>query len=300
MALTSIKTGDIVARASYGKDVFFKVADIFRANDGKHYAQLKGLDLRLQAVAPLNDLVRIDPKEVAVYWHDCLKKNADTMKRVLARRMKERQQLLSMHRSAANPAGDCGQNDVEGFDVPGQVLHIDGDKDYLDLCMTTYKSLMIPADGYCIEEAKQASAVTELLEKHHPDILVLTGHDGFMKGKKDFRDIGNYHNTTYFVDAVKAARNYEKSRDDLVIFAGACQSHYESLLNCGANFASSPRRVLIHAFDPVFVVERIAMTSIYDKICIKDVIASTITGFDGIGGMETRGKYRFGLPMSPY
>jgi len=48
------------------------------------------------------------------------------------------------------------------------------------------------------------------------------------------------------------------------------------------------------------VVEKIAYTSIYDPISIKEIITGTITGFNGIGGMETRGKYRFGVPKSPY
>jgi len=117
---------------------------------------------------------------------------------------------------------------------------------------------------------------------------------------QDFKDINNYYSSRYFVEAVREARRYEKSRDDLVIFAGACQSHYEAILAAGANFASSPQRVMIHAYDPVFVVEKIAYTSIYDPISIKDIIDGTITGFDGIGGMETRGKYRMGIPKSPY
>jgi spore coat assembly protein len=47
-------------------------------------------------------------------------------------------------------------------------------------------------------------------------------------------------------------------------------------------------------------MEKVAYTSIYDPIPLKDVIASTITGFDGIGGVETRGKYRLGVPKSHY
>lgn len=99
---------------------------------------------------------------------------------------------------------------------------------------------------------------------------------------------------------MKIARTFEKNLDDLIIFAGACQSYYEALLEAGANFASSPRRVLIHAYDPVFVMEKIAYTSIFDPIALKEIIAGTITGFDGIGGLETRGKYRLGVPKSQY
>ncbi|ABO48629.1 peptidase U57, YabG [Desulforamulus reducens MI-1] len=303
--MAKIQEGDIVARRSYGNDVFFKVTSVYRGADGKDYAVLKGLDIRLFASSLVDDLIKVDAKEVAKYWTQTMKKNTEVMDRVMKRRMSERGERLKrctdgicMRRSDQADKGD--PNDVEGFDVPGTVLHLDGDKDYLDLCMTTYRNLSIPAFGYAIDEEDQPKKVLALLEKHYPDILVLTGHDGVIKGAKDLTDVNNYHNTKYFIEAVKIARTFEKSRDDLVIFAGACQSCYEAVLSAGANFASSPKRVLIHAFDPVFVVEKIAYTSIHDPIAIRDIIKSTITGFDGIGGVETRGKHRLGVPRTEY
>jgi spore coat assembly protein len=88
--------------------------------------------------------------------------------------------------------------------------------------------------------------------------------------------------------------------DDLVIFAGACQSCYEAILDAGANFASSPNRVLIHCLDPVFLTEKIAYTNIERVISVREVIKDTITGIDGIGGLQTRGKYREGYPKSKF
>jgi len=294
-----INPGDVVGRKSYNSDVYFKVIDLFYGEDGTKHARLKGLYLRLTASAPLEDLVRIEPGALTKYLLEQTKRNSEQMKRIFNRRMKEREMILGREVQKERGQGQ-NQGKMDGFDMPGTVLHIDGDSDYLELCMTTYKQLNIPAYGYCIEEKKQPAMVEELLIKHSPDLLVLTGHDGFIKGKEDFADINNYHSSRYFVDAVKAARRYEKSRDDLVIFAGACQSHYEALLAAGANFASSPQRVMIHAYDPIFVVEKISYTSIYDPISVKDVIDGTITGIDGIGGVETRGKYRMGIPKSPY
>ena len=104
----------------------------------------------------------------------------------------------------------------------------------------------------------------------------------------------------HYIDAVKALRNYNSSYDELVIFAGACQSCYECMLDAGANFASSPNRVLIHCLDPVLVCEKIAYTRIDKVVSITDVIDNTITGIKGIGGLQTRGKYREGYPRSPY
>jgi spore coat assembly protein len=291
--------GDIVGRKSYGVDIYFKIIDLFKNIDGKEYASLKGLYTRLCASAPLEDLVRIEPGQYMARLRDITLKNNEQMSRIFARRQRERELFLGRAVQSDKGAQKKGGN-VEGFDIPGTVLHMDGDSDYLDLCMSTYKQLSIPANGYNIPEEEQPKVVEDLLKKHAPDMLVITGHDGFIKGREDFKDINNYYSSKHFVEAVKSARRYEKSRDDLVIFAGACQSHYESLLKAGANFASSPQRVMIHAYDPVFVMEKIAYTSIYDPISIKDIIAGTITGFDGIGGMESRGKFRLGIPVSPY
>lgn len=292
--MLDIKVGDVVGRRSYGLDIYFKVMDIVEDEDGRQMAHLNGLDMRLCANGPLSDLVKIEPGQLADYWRMTMSKNHEAMRRVFTRRHKDREILLM------RSVPEKEKEELESFDVPGRVLHIDGDDDYLDLCMTTYRQLQIPAEGFNIPENMQAQKVHSLLMEFRPDLLVITGHDGFKKGTKDFSDINNYYNSINFVAAVKEARRYENSRDDLVIFAGACQSHYESLLEAGANFASSPQRVLIHAFDPVFVMEKIAYTSIYDPISLQDIITGTITGFEGIGGMETRGRYRMGVPRSPY
>lgn len=300
--MEEIKQGDIVGRKSYNSDVFFKVIDLRRTSDKKKHVYLKGLHLRLCADAPLDDLVKIEPGVLAGHLMEQTKRNSEQMQRIFSRRVKEREMILGrfVPGSRGKEPKPEKQEKMDGYDIPGTVLHIDGDGDYLELCLTVYKQLSIPANGYCIDEEEQPHLVKDLLKKHCPDLLVLTGHDGFIKGREDFRDVDNYYSSKYFVEAVKIARSYEKSKDDLVIFAGACQSHYESILAAGANFASSPQRVLVHAYDPVFIVEKIAYTSIYDPISIKDIIEGTVSGFEGIGGMETRGKYRIGIPKSPF
>ncbi|HAU31810.1 MAG: Sporulation peptidase YabG [Desulfotomaculum sp. 46_296] len=290
--MEKIKPGDIVGRISYGCDIFFKVIEVFIGNDGHEYARLRGLDMRLMANSPLGDLCKFEPGKVAEYLRRFMANNHEHMKRVFAKRQKE--QIEKLNRIVNQ------SNKIESFDLPGSVLHIDGDEDYLELCLTTYRQLSISADGYFISEELQSHEVGKLLRKHNPDILVVTGHDGLVKGARDFTDLKNYHSSSYFIDSVRVAREFERNKDDLIIFAGACQSHYDAILDAGANFASSPERVLIHAFDPVFVVEKIAYSSIYDPISLKDIISGTITGFPGIGGFETRGKYRMGIPKSPY
>jgi spore coat assembly protein len=297
--MESFRRGDVVGRKSYNTDIYFKIKDFFQDDAGRECARLRGLYTRLYASAPLEDLVKIEPGKQMARLRDITIKNNEQVNRIFARRQRERELFFGR---AVQGNKDIPPNNgkVTGFDLPGVVLHIDGDGDYLDLCLTTYKQLNIPAHGYNIPEETQPEMVVDLLKTHAPDMLVITGHDGFVAGTKNFADINNYYSSKYFVAAVQAARRYEKSKDDLVIFAGACQSHYEALLAAGANFASSPQRVMIHAYDPVFVMEKIAYTSIYDPISLKDIIKGTITGFDGVGGIETRGKFRLGIPLSPY
>ena len=72
------------------------------------------------------------------------------------------------------------------------------------------------------------------------------------------------------------ARQYESNRDSLIIVAGACQSHFEALLRAGANFASSPARILIHALDPLCIA---AKAVVYFR---KDTIS--MLGYCGLDG----------------
>lgn len=287
--MTKFTSGDLVARKSYGQDVIFKIYRIFKDDNGRDLAELKGLGVRLLADAPLEDLLKMNPEQITKFKHNFMRENTDSLKRIFARRQLDRESYLSR-----------SKKEHQFFEIPGQVLHLDGDPEYLELCMTTYKQLGIRAKGFQVAEEKQPQVVENLLKEHMPDILVMTGHDALIAKSKNLSDVKSYRNSKFFIEAVKKARLYEKSRDDLIIFAGACQSHYEALLEAGANFASSPQRILIHAFDPVFVAEKLAYTPINKTVSLNDVISSTITGFDGVGGIETRGKFRLGLPKSPY
>lgn len=287
--MVSVKIGDVVTRASYNRDVFFKVVGIC---DDTHCATLKGINVRVLADAPMEDLVIPASSEVREYKKEYIRHSNESMERIFYRRELDKQRRFTRNNN------DDGSNGF--FDVPGMVLHIDGDEEYLQLCMTTYRQLEVEAQGFSISEKEQPKKLMNLLLEYNPDILVITGHDGLLKDRRDFNDVGSYRNSTHFMESVKIARRYEPSLDDLVIFAGACQSHYEGILRAGANFASSPHRIFIHALDPVFIIEKVAYTPINKIISAKDVIDATITGIKGIGGVETRGKFREGLPKSPY
>jgi spore coat assembly protein len=290
------QVGDFVTRTSHGKDVLFRI-EALQMQNSRTYALLKGVDLRLCADAPLEDLVVPTAQEIHRYRQVYLKRSMELMRGMEHHREEAVQQFLS--RAKINyKKNECNQ--LEIFEIPGTVLHLDGDKEYLDLCLSTYKQLNIRATGFYVPECEQADRVKDYLMEFTPDILILTGHDGLLKGKKGFSNLDSYRNSRHFWRAVRKAREFEAGRDDLIIFAGACQSHYEALIRAGANFASSPRRVLIHAYDPVFIAEKVAFTPFNQMVPIKEALNDTVTGVDGVGGIETRGRLRIGYPKSPY
>ena len=151
--------------------------------------------------------------------------------------------------------------------------------------------------GVHCHETDMPDRIIPLLEQVRPDILVVTGHDAYSKSKGSVDDLRAYRHSKYFVQTVKQARKKIPNLDQLVIFAGACQSHFESLIRAGANFASSPARVNIHALDPVYIVSRVSFTPFMDRINVWDVLRNTLTGEKGLGGVETRGVLRTGMPF---
>lgn len=285
------KIGDRVGRRSYDKDICFKIEAIDHVHG---IATLKGCNMRLLADAPLSDLVPLSDQEFRDFKIQSLRKEHESARLTRQRRAMEQEK----HMVRAGKWSGSGQDDF--FERPGTVLHLDGDSNYLEKCLTYYEDFGLTAHGFHIQESRMPEVVTRYLEAYEPDILIITGHDGLLKKNRDFADVRNYRNTENFVKTVRAARKYERSYDNLMIFAGACQSHYEALLAAGANFASSPSRILIHALDPVLVAEKIAYTPINRTINIYDVVRGTITGTDGLGGIESRGMYRIGIPKANY
>ena len=142
----------------------------------------------------------------------------------------------------------------------GKILHLDGDKRYSQKAERIYRKMGLNAIVKNIPESKQPLMVRPLLEKYNPDILVITGHDTMIKKGVNFSNIYNYKNSKNFRDAVLEARKWAKSSKKLVIFAGACESFFEALIDAGADFASSPGRILIDFIDPIIVAEKVAIT----------------------------------------
>jgi|SRR5690554_997794 len=171
--------------------------------------------------------------------------------------------------------------------ILGKILHVDGDKKYLEKCLELYLQLGIFAYGVKIDEEKMANKIDRVLEQISPDIIVLTGHDSY--NSAGLSELENYTNTKYFMDAIKKIR---KRDTNCCIIAGACQSNFEALMASGATFASSPKRINIHTFDPAVIAIKVATTSFLRTVDFNEITKFINKGRDAFGGVESLGKMR--------
>jgi len=257
------EVGDYVTRNSYNNDIVFVITEII---DNVYY--LKGMNVRLCADSPLDDLKKHEKKDVNIEEEEYLKR--------------------------IKPVKTLDREDY--FYLPGKILHIDGDNDYLKRCLKYYEEANIWAIGINEVESNVPKRIYSLLEEYNPDIVVITGHDAYYKRKGNKNDILAYKNSNNFKEAIKQARKYEKSHEKLIIIAGACQSDYEELIKAGANFASSPKRINIHALDPAVIATKMSLADINTDIDLKSILEHTKYGPNGIGGIKTKGTMYMGYP----
>ncbi|HJV47526.1 MAG TPA: sporulation peptidase YabG [Bacillota bacterium] len=287
----SIRVGDIVTRKSYGNDLLFIVTSL---NKVRFTAFLQGLEMRLMADAPVDDLIKIDRETLENELQKNQIKSSESIRLIHQEHRLLREKNFWMQTGYVEEDRD---NELS-FEIPGRVLHLDGDGKYLERCIALYQDLGMKVNGFFMPENEMPLHVGRLLAYYQPDILVLTGHDAYRRSMGDQSSLDSYRNSRFFVQAVQEARRFERNKDKLVIFAGACQSNFESLLEAGANFASSPKRINIHTLDPVYIVEKVAYTSVRETVNVFEVAKNTITGMDGLGGIETFGLFRLGLPRT--
>lgn len=289
-----MKIGDVVTRKSYNDDIDFIIESIC----GDH-AVLSGLDYRLLADADMSDLKISSAADINK--HTCslvCDQTEDSM--VSAANKCMISDFFRWHNDRNKTifeniiSGNTGSKSANEFksNCLTKVLHIDGNEKYLKECLRLYKKLNVQVIGVSIKEDKQPISILGLLTKYRPNILVITGHDSICKDKSAFKDMGAYLNSKYFVESVKIARSYNSNYDELVIIAGGCNSCYEALIEAGANFASSPNRVLISITEPVNIACKLATTSIRKILSMEDIAPEVASGLEGFGGLETRGQCR--------
>ena len=105
--------GDLVTRKSHNNDTVFIITDII-----DDICYLKGMNVRLIADSLIEDLIKYDNKDI---------ENENTF----LERIKEHDKL----------------DRTDYFYLPGKILHIDGDKEYLDRGLKYYEEASIWAMG---------------------------------------------------------------------------------------------------------------------------------------------------------
>ena len=274
--MNSIKKGSFVYKKSQSKDVIYTVDKILKS-DKNRIALLRGATERVMAESPIEDLMLVDKS--------IIKKTFEILENRINKRVKDR---LIYTKYIEN------LNSNKRFSekiITGKILHLDGDKKYSQKSYNYYKKVGLNAVVKNIPEYRQPKFVASLLKIYKPDILIVTGHDEMLNKDRNYNDIYNYRNSKYFISTVEEARKYELNLDSkLVIFAGACQSYYEGLILAGANFASSPARILIDFLDPLIIAEKVATTERYKYINIDDVAPELRDGKKGIDGIGASGK----------
>lgn len=276
--------GDLVTRKSYNNDLMFRIVSISDDNQ----AVLHGEDIRLVADSPLDDLIRVEGRDL-----ERRRQRGKEQEEFSYRLFRQDYQLMKEKREYQSTDG-YQYNSF--FQLPASVLHLDGDQTYLRKCIELYQRIGFQVHGVHLNEKEMPYHIGDLVKKIRPDIIVITGHDSYSKNKGEKSDLRAYRHSKYFVEAVREIREIVPNLDQLVIFAGACQSHFESLIRAGANFASSPSRINIHALDPVYIAAKIAYTPFMEKVNVWEALRNTLTGEKGMGGIETRGLLRTGMP----
>lgn len=152
-----IKRGDIVGRISYGKDILFRVDRIIKIKStGRAYAILKGVQYRIEADAPIEDLEKIEREQV------------ETEKRGIESKIKKRVSLVTKELFEKNRLANINKM------TNAVILHLDGDRKYTQKSERYYRKLGLNAIVKNIPEKRQPQVVGELVRRYNPDILVIT------------------------------------------------------------------------------------------------------------------------------
>lgn len=148
--MREIKKGDIVSRNSYGNDIIFSVKRVIKLSDKRKIALLKGIDVRIEADAPIEDLQIVSKEEQKRREEDLEVRIINKIKR--EHRESRRKEII----------------------YTGRILHLDGDRKYSEKSAMYYKKIGLNATVKSIPENKQPKVVYRLLQIYNPDILVIT------------------------------------------------------------------------------------------------------------------------------
>ena len=209
--MPNFKIGDIVARKSYNYDVLFRITNIHP--DG--IVDLVGITVRIIADAEIFDLKLVSKEELEAKMRNIELSRRTRLSRSFNTMNNKNSRMKFMRENYYEQANIYQKEKM--YKKPGRLIHLDGDESYADKCREIYKKMGITAYVFSMPESEQYKQVYSLLQRYKPEILIITGHDAFIKRRNDIYNIENYKNSKYFVQSVLEARRYEHNLDNLVI-----------------------------------------------------------------------------------
>ena len=150
--MREIKKGDIVSRNSYRNDIMFYVKRILKVSNGRKIAILKGIDVRVEADAPIEDLQIVSKEEQ-------MKREKELEERIISKAKSEKTEQYNRRKERIHT---------------GRILHLDGDKRYSEKSVMYYRKMGLNAIVKNIPENKQPKVVYRLLTIYNPEIIVIT------------------------------------------------------------------------------------------------------------------------------
>lgn len=150
--MREIKKGDVVSRNSYKNDIMFYVKKIMKLTDGRKIAILKGIDVRVEADAPVEDLQIVSKEEQ-------MRREKEFEEKIICRVKINETEKVNRRKEIIHT---------------GRILHLDGDKRYSEKSIMYYRKMGLNATVKNISENKQPKVVYKLLTIYNPEILVIT------------------------------------------------------------------------------------------------------------------------------
>ena len=126
---------------------------------------LNGVNYRIEADAPLEDLEKIERKQI------------ETEKRGLDTKLKKRINVVAKEIFTK-------ERNLNKKITNAIILHLDGDRKYSQKSDKYYKQLGLNAIVKNVPENRQPQVIGNLIKKYNPDIVVITGHDRNDKKRK--------------------------------------------------------------------------------------------------------------------
>lgn len=126
---------------------------------------LNGVNYRIEADAPLEDLEKIERKQI------------ETEKRGLDTKLKKRINIVAKEIFTK-------ERNLNKKITNAIILHLDGDRKYSQKSDKYYKQLGLNAIVKNVPENRQPQVIGNLIKKYNPDIVVITGHDRNDKKRK--------------------------------------------------------------------------------------------------------------------